>query len=31
MGRNATIGTADRVLGAFDAVLAEEPAVAAAT
>jgi len=31
MGRNATIDTADRVLGAFDAVLAEEPAVAAAT
>ena len=31
MGRNATIETADRVLTAFDAVLAEEPALTAAT
>jgi len=30
MGRNATIETADRVLEAFDAVLAERPALAAA-
>jgi alanine-glyoxylate transaminase/serine-glyoxylate transaminase/serine-pyruvate transaminase len=30
MGRNATVETADRVLGALDAVLAEEPAAALA-
>jgi alanine-glyoxylate transaminase / serine-glyoxylate transaminase / serine-pyruvate transaminase len=31
MGRNATIETADRVLEAFDAVTADEPALTAAT
>jgi aspartate aminotransferase-like enzyme len=30
MGRNASVDTADRVLGALDAALAEEPAAALA-